>query len=289
MTKTLGIVRTIADLRARTRQWRDHGETSALVPTMGALHDGHLSLVDIGRTAADRVVATIFVNPKQFAPSEDFDSYPRGEHADLALLTDRQADLVFIPPAAEMYPDNFSTSVAVAGLTEQLCGASRPHFFGGVATVVAKLLIQAQTDFAIFGEKDYQQLLVIRRMARDLDIPTQILGAPIIREADGLAMSSRNEYLTPDQRKLAGRFNLILSETADAVACGAEIEVALSQGLKELNSAGFDQTDYLDIRDDTTLAAMSGTLDCPARIFGAVILGETRLIDNMIVTPNAPS
>ncbi len=287
MTKKLAIVRTVADLLTQVRTWRDLGESSALVPTMGALHEGHLSLIDVARATADHVVATIFVNPKQFAPSEDFDSYPRGEQADIALLEDRQADLVYIPAPAEMYPEDFSTSVTVTGISEPLCGASRPHFFSGVATVVAKLLIQAQTDFAVFGEKDYQQLLIIKRMARDLDIPTKILGAAIIRETDGLAMSSRNAYLTPHQRSVATRFNQVLAETADEIATGSDIGSALARGRDALVTAGFDQIDYLEVRDGDTLAAVTGKMDRAARIFGAVVLGDTRLIDNMIVAPNA--
>lgn len=286
MNREPAIVRTVAALRAQISQWRKDGRSIALVPTMGALHEGHLSLIDIGLARADRVVASIFINPKQFAPHEDFASYPRGERADITQLADRGTDMAFIPPVSEIYPENFSTSVAVANLTEQLCGASRPHFFGGIATVVTKLLNQVQADFAIFGEKDYQQLLVIRRLARDLDIPTQILGAPIIREADGLAMSSRNQYLTVEQRAVATRFNQILSQTADDIARGGDTAAALLRGQRELASAGFDQIDYLEVRDATTLAAITGTLDRPARIFGAVILGETRLIDNMPVEPH---
>lgn len=286
MTGSISTVRTVADLRARVGEWRSRGERSALVPTMGALHEGHLSLVDVAKASAQRVVVSIFVNPKQFAPSEDFSTYPRDEQDDLAKLAARGADLAFVPGPEEMYPPDFSTSVAVSDLTEMLDGASRPHFFGGVATVVAKLLIQAQCDYAVFGEKDYQQLLVVRRMARDLDIPTEIIGAPIIREPDGLAMSSRNAYLDRNERQLAGQLNVALRRMAAAIAQGTEIDIALAEGRQSLRDAGFPDIDYLEVRDAERLEALSGRLDRPARLFIAVMLGKTRLIDNVAVGPD---
>ncbi|MGI9413239.1 MAG: pantoate--beta-alanine ligase [Hyphomicrobiales bacterium] len=276
------VVRTVADLRRFTDAWRADGETSALVPTMGALHAGHLSLVDVARERAQRVVASIFVNPAQFSPSEDLATYPRDEAGDLAKLHEYATDLVFMPPGDEMYPANFSTSVEVGGLSEGLCGASRPHFFGGVATVVAKLLIQARCDHAVFGEKDYQQLLVVRRMARDLDIPTEIIGAPIIREEDGLAMSSRNQYLDAQQRQMAPHLYATLMSVADCIRSGTGVTDATDQGVQVLDHAGFD-VDYLELRDAATLEPLTALDDSPARLFAGAYLGKTRLIDNVAV------
>lgn len=209
------IVRTVPDLRARVAAWRAAGERVAVVPTMGALHAGHISLLDVARGRADRVIATVFVNPTQFAPHEDFDRYPRDEAADAAKLAAGGCNLLYAPDRSVMYPEGFSTVVEVAGVTAPLEGAFRPHFFAGVATVVAKLLIQAGADVAVFGEKDYQQLLLIRRMARDLDLPVEIVGAPTLREADGLAMSSRNAYLSAEERAVAARLNVVLRELAE--------------------------------------------------------------------------
>ncbi len=282
MSKTPQIVRTITALREVTSRWRADGEASALVPTMGALHAGHLSLVDEVHKHAKRSVASIFVNPRQFAEHEDLGTYPRDEDGDVAMLGERGTDLVFIPPVEEMYPPDFSTAVEVGDVTEGLCSASRPHFFGGVATVVAKLLIQAQCDYAIFGEKDFQQLLVIRRMARDLDIPTKILGAPIIREDDGLAMSSRNQYLDDQQRQMAPHLYATLCTVADAIRVAGEVEKALGDGTSVLATAGFD-VDYLELRDAVTLEPITTAPQTPARLFAGAYLGKTRLIDNMAV------
>jgi len=207
----LKTVTTIAELRDCVDAWRSHGEKIVLVPTMGALHEGHLSLVKLAGDTGDRTIVSIFVNPAQFAPNEDFGSYPREYDEDLEKLTQLDVDLVFMPPRQEIYPDDFSTHVEVRGLSQGLCGVSRPHFFGGVATVVAKLLNQCRPDVAIFGEKDYQQLLIIRRMARDLDMDVEILGAPLVREQDGLAMSSRNAYLTRQERATAPLLYPIIS------------------------------------------------------------------------------
>lgn len=282
MSQSPMVVKTVAELRRVTDAWRAAGEKSALVPTMGALHAGHLSLVDVGRERARRVVASIFVNPTQFAPSEDLDTYPRDEAGDLAKLQERDTDLVFMPSAEEMYPAHFSTSVQVGGLSEGLCGASRPHFFGGVATVVAKLLIQARCDFAVFGEKDYQQLLVVRRMARDLDIPTEIIGAPIIREDDGLAMSSRNQYLDDQQRQMAPHLHATLQSVAECIRSGTDVDEATGQGAQVLDQAGFD-VDYLDLRHAETLEPVRAFDGTPARLFAGAYLGKTRLIDNIAV------
>lgn len=277
------VARSAATLREAVAEWRKQGLTVALVPTMGALHEGHLSLVDLGRTRADHVVVSIFVNPTQFAPNEDFSAYPRTEAADAARL-EGKAHLIFAPNADDMYPQGFSTTISLTGVTEPLEGTFRPTHFSGVATVVAKLILRAMPDIAIFGEKDWQQLMVIRRMVTDLDIPAEILGGPIMREADGLAMSSRNVYLTPDERKAAGALNIILRETADSVAKGAAISQATAEGAKRILALGFDKLDYLEIRDADSLAAYPE--DRPtseARILVAAKIGKTRLIDNMPV------
>jgi pantoate--beta-alanine ligase len=255
-----------------------------MVPTMGALHEGHLSLVTLGKQAADRVVASIFVNPTQFAPNEDFDAYPRDEARDAGLLEGVGCDLLYAPTVEEMYAGGFSTSVTVAGVSEPLDGAARPHHFGGVATVVTKLLLQCGPDVAVFGEKDYQQLQVIRRLVADLDIPTEIIGAPTARAADGLALSSRNAYLTTQERKIAGRLNVILAETARALAAGESVEAAERHGLEALAAAGFEKVDYLEARGEADLARLGpGAIQEDARVLVAAWLGKTRLIDNMAV------
>lgn len=277
------VARSAADLRGAVTGWRKHGHSVALVPTMGALHAGHISLVELAKQKTDRVIVSIFVNPTQFAPNEDFSAYPRTEAADAQKL-EGKADLIFAPDAADMYPDGFSTTISLTGVTEPLEGTFRPTHFAGVATVVAKLILRAMPDIAIFGEKDWQQLMVIRRMVADLDIPVEILGGPIMREADGLAMSSRNVYLSPEERKAAGQLNIILRETAESVAKGASISEATEEGGKRILALGFDKVDYLEIRDAASLAAYPE--DRPtsnARILVAAKIGKTRLIDNMPV------
>lgn len=286
MGKTIETVETVTELREKIGAWSRSGQKIALVPTMGALHEGHLSLVEIAKKVGDRTVVSIFVNPTQFAPNEDFDSYPRDHDSDLHKLAGLGVDLVFVPARSEVYPEDFSTQVTVSGLTEPLCGASRPHFFGGVATIVAKLFNQCRPDIAIFGEKDYQQLLVIRRMARDLDMNVDVLGGPIVREADGLAMSSRNAYLSADERGNAPELFRTLSDIAENIAGGSAIEAQVSDGLMRLERAGF-QVDYLEVRDGETLSPVSERAEPPARVFGAAFLGKTRLIDNVPVP--APS
>ncbi|MDP1738251.1 MAG: pantoate--beta-alanine ligase [Caulobacter sp.] len=283
--RPLPVVRTVAELRAIVAGWRAAGERVALVPTMGALHAGHLSLVDLAGRLADRTVASIFVNPAQFAPHEDFDAYPRGEDRDAALLADAGCDLLFAPSAREMYPAGFATAVSVAtGVSEPLEGVSRPHFFGGVATVVAKLLIQAGPDVAIFGEKDYQQLLVIRRMARDLDLPVEIIGAPTTREADGLAMSSRNAYLTPEERAAARALPAAMRYAVAALRDGGEAVDVEGAVMASLTGAGFGRIDYVEIRDGETLERLGpGPVSPGARVFVAAWMGKTRLIDNWAV------
>lgn len=277
------IVTTVSALRQRVSGWRQQSRIVGLVPTMGALHEGHAALVRRSVERNDRTIVSIFVNPTQFSPSEDFETYPRDEEADLALLEELGADLVYMPAADEMYADGFSTCVTVSGITEGLCGVSRPHFFAGVATVVTKLLLQGLPDFAYFGEKDYQQLRVVSRMVRDLDIPVSIVGVPTVREEDGLAMSSRNAYLTPEERAAAPALYRILQEVAGRLRGGDAAESAAAWGRARLEEAGFAPVDYLEICDPETLAPLTGALSPggSARILAAAFLGKTRLIDNI--------
>jgi pantoate--beta-alanine ligase len=278
----LPVVRDVAALRAHVSAWRKTALRIGLVPTMGALHEGHLSLVRIAKEKCDRVVATLFVNPRQFAPHEDFERYPRDEAGDAALLAAAGCDLMYAPERGAMYPPGFATNVIVSEVSTPLEGEFRPHFFGGVATVVTKLLLQALPDAAFFGEKDYQQLQVIKRMARDLDIPVEIAGCPTVREHDGLAMSSRNAYLSADERRIAGRLNHIMHDAVKAVRNGDAIASAEADAARHLAAAGFTGVDYVSIRDAETLAPIAD-LARPARILAAVWLGKTRLIDNMAV------
>lgn len=280
--KTPAVSPDIPSLRAQVSVWRKAGQRIGLVPTMGALHEGHLSLVREAGKRADKVVASIFVNPTQFAPHEDFDRYPRTFEADREKLAAAGCDLIFAPGAAEMYPRGFATAVTMKGPALGLETEFRPHFFGGVAIVVAKLLIAAMPDIAIFGEKDYQQLLVIRRMAADLGLPIEIAGGAIVREADGLAMSSRNAYLSADERKIAGQLNLVLRAAIARLRKGdriADVEAASAMALLE---AGFASVDYVAVRDAETLEPIE-ELARPARILAAAKAGTTRLIDNMAV------
>ncbi len=284
----LPIVRTAADLRARVRRWRAEGERVALVPTMGALHEGHLSLIETARREAERVVASIFVNPIQFGPNEDLAAYPRQEAEDARMLARVECDLLYAPSVQEMYPADFSTLVSVGEVTESLCGAKRPGHFDGVATVVAKLLNQALPDVAVFGEKDWQQLTMIRRMVRDLDMPVKILGSPILRESDGLAMSSRNRYLTSEERKTAGKLNKALRAAAAYVTRGAPPEAAAQAASQALREAGFAAIDYVEFRDAETLDLVEHWDPAQsARIFAAARLGKARLIDNLPVGAGA--
>ena len=279
MSKTdLPIFRTIEAMRGQVALWKSQGLKIGLVPTMGALHAGHLSLIgEIRAQGADKVIVSIFVNPAQFAAHEDLDTYPRQEAADMAALTDTAACAVFAPSAAEMYPDGFVTSIDLQGPALGLETDERPHFFSGVALIVCKLLLQSQTDMAIFGEKDYQQLLVIRRMARDLDLPVEILAGPIIREADGLAMSSRNVYLSAEQRTIAGRLNRVMKHLATSPL---PVAAAESEAAKALLEAGFTAVEYATIRDAETLGPVTNTTTA-RRVLMAARLGEVRLIDNM--------
>ena len=277
-------MRTVADLRKHIALWRKGEVRVGLVPTMGALHQGHMALVEAARAECDRIVASIFVNPKQFAPTEDLGSYPRREAADLEMLASAGVDLVFIPAVDEIYPPGFATLVRVDGLTEGLCGAHRAGHFDGVTTVVTKLLIQALPDIAYFGEKDYQQLMVVRRLARDLDIPVRIMGVPTVREPDGLALSSRNAYLSQEERRIAPDLARVLRSVAAALAQQpAGVAGELARGLGELQDAGF-AVEYLEIRDAETLAPVTAQVTAPSRVFAAVHLGRTRLIDNTPLT-----
>jgi pantoate--beta-alanine ligase len=278
---SLPVVRDVPALRDAVGAWRRAGLSVGLVPTMGALHEGHLSLVRTAKERCDRVVASLFVNPKQFAPHEDFDRYPRDEAGDARMLAAAGCDLLFAPERSVMYPDGFATSVIVADVSVPLEGDFRPHFFGGVATVVSKLLLQCLPTVAFFGEKDYQQLLVIKKLARDLDIPVEIVGCATVREHDGLAMSSRNAYLSEDERRIAGRLNLILHDAIKAARAGAPIADVETEASRHLTAAGFTVVDYIAIRDADTLAPVTDASN--ARILAAAWLGKTRLIDNMAV------
>jgi pantoate--beta-alanine ligase len=278
------VARTVAALRRRVAGWRAQGESVGLVPTMGAIHAGHLALVAAARGECTRVVASLFVNPTQFGPAEDFAAYPRDEAGDVAAFAQAGVDLVFAPAVAEMYPAGFATGVHVGGVADVLEGARRPGHFDGVATVVAKLLLQALPDAAFFGEKDYQQLLVVRRLARDLDIPVRIAGVATVREADGLALSSRNRYLSPEERRAAPLLYRVLKDTAAALAARpAAVAAALARGVERLQAGGF-AVDYLELRGAADLAPLA-RLAGPARLLAAARLGRTRLIDNIAAAP----
>jgi pantoate--beta-alanine ligase len=277
------VVRTLAALRRNVQQWRESNERVALVPTMGALHAGHLALVRVARRRARRVIVSIFVNPTQFAPHEDFASYPRTFEADEAALAAANVDLIWAPPASTMYPPGFATRIVPEGpATVGLEDKFRPHFFGGVATVVGKLLIQCAPDFAVFGQKDYQQLKVVTRLARDLDLPTKIIGSPTIRERDGLAMSSRNAYLSEPERAAAPALHRVLVDCADRIAQGELIARVLDEGAAAIERAGF-ALDYLEARHAETLQPVQSASDGPIRLLTAARIGKTRLIDNIAI------
>jgi pantoate--beta-alanine ligase len=283
MSSAVPVVETVEELRAFVRGRRAAGELIGLVPTMGALHAGHLSLVEEARRHAERVIATIFVNPTQFGPNEAFLRYPRARDSDCAKLASVSTDLVFAPTVEEMYPPGFATTVTLEGCARtELEDRFRPTHFAGVATVVAKLLNQAHADVAVFGEKDYQQLLVIRHMARDLDIPTRILAGATLREHDGLAMSSRNVYLTEDDRARAPARYAALSNAARRIAEGAVIGQVMGDAREAIVGAGFD-IDYVEARHADTLARVARRHEGPIRILAAARLGATRLIDNVAV------
>jgi pantoate--beta-alanine ligase len=275
------IVRTLVPLRKAIAALRKKRGTIALIPTMGALHDGHFSLVQRARKQAGAVVVSIFVNPKQFAPTEDFGSYPRNFERDVAALSKLGVDLIWAPTGAVMYPEGFSTSVAPGGPARAgLEDAFRPHFFGGVTTVVAKLFLQVAPDYAMFGQKDYQQLKVVTRMARDLDLPVRVIGCATMRENDGLALSSRNVYLSPAERQTAPVLYRVLKECAARIKAGEATAAVLADGRAAVAQAGFT-VDYLEARHAETLEPVAGLADGPIRLLVAAKLGKTRLIDNL--------
>jgi pantoate--beta-alanine ligase len=283
MPRSPMVVRTVPALRRALDGLRVRKATTALVPTMGALHDGHVSLVRLAQHRATRVIVSIFVNPTQFAPTEDFGSYPRTWKSDVARLAAENVDLIWHPDVKVMYPEGFATRIvpegpATAGLEDRF----RPHFFGGVATVVGKLFTQCRPDFAIFGEKDFQQLRVVTQMARDLDLGVKVIGSKTVRERDGLAMSSRNVYLSPEQRRAAPELYRTMKECTQRLRAGEAIEPVMAGGAELIRTAGFD-VDYLEVRHAETLAPIASIKDGPLRMLVAARLGTTRLIDNVAV------
>jgi pantoate--beta-alanine ligase len=277
--------RSVSELRTRVAEWRKAGETIGLVPTMGALHEGHFALVRRAEAENRRTIATLFVNPTQFGPSEDLTAYPRNEAADRDKLAAIGVDVLFAPGVAEMYAPDAATTVTVARLTDHLCGPSRPGHFAGVATIVTKLLLQSLPDAAYFGEKDYQQLQVIRRLARDLDIPVRIVGVPTVRDTDGLALSSRNAYLSPNEHAAALALPRMLNAIAERLAQSPkEVAKQTAWGGDQLSAAGFTKIDYVEVCDAETLQPVAEVRG-PARVFAAAWMGRTRLIDNVPVQP----
>ncbi|WP_439530875.1 pantoate--beta-alanine ligase [Pannonibacter sp.] len=278
------ILHSRAELRATVDAWHRDGLQIGVVPTMGALHEGHLALVRRALEETDRVIVTIFVNPKQFNNASDLSTYPRTLEADTAKLRPLGTHVVYAPGVEDIYPAGFATNVSVSGVSEGLCGAHRPGHFDGVATVVAKLLLQTGADKAYFGEKDFQQLQVVRRLVADLDIPVEIVPCPTVREADGLAMSSRNVRLSPEDRAVAPRLAAILARTADALAGGAAAAPLLAAATADILAAGFSEVEYLELRAEDGLSPL-GLADRPARLLVAAWLGGVRLIDNIAVAP----
>lgn len=274
-------VENVSQLQQSLVEAAKAGKRVALVPTMGALHAGHIKLVEEAKKLADYVVASVFVNPVQFAPGEDFEKYPRSMDSDLKKLSDAGVSLAYTPSVADIYPPGFTTKVTVGDVGTVLCGKFRPGHFDGVATVVTKLLLRVLPHIAVFGEKDYQQLCIIRQLVSDLDMPMEIVGVPTVRESDGLAMSSRNAYLTAEERKLAPRFYEALTSVAQMITAGTAVEAAMMVGGTKLSSLGF-KVDYLDYRQADTLFVLDA-LEKPSRLLGAVRLGNTRLIDNIAI------
>lgn len=276
------IIRQIDPLRDALEELRQQKSSLGLVPTMGALHAGHMRLVETARAQCDAVIVSIFVNPTQFGEGEDLDSYPRQEAADAALVQAAGVDLIWAPTVDQVYPHGFATNISVSGVSTGLCGGSRPGHFDGVATVVAKLFNQVRPDAAFFGEKDYQQLAVIRRMARDLDFTHDIIGVPTVRDADGVALSSRNAYLTREQRDQAVALPTTMRDAAEAIAKGADIAAILGEAEAKLLTSGFHKVDYFELRNAETLENMT-VFEKPARLLAAAHIGSTRLIDNIAV------
>ena len=276
------IERSLTGLRTQTAIWRKAGETIGVVPTMGALHQGHLSLARAAREGCDRVIVTIFVNPKQFNNPDDLKNYPRTEHEDAKKLESIGVDLIYNPDGDQIYPDGFATNVSVGGLTDMLCGAHRPGHFDGVATVVSKLFLQTSADKAFFGEKDYQQLQIVRRMAMDLNIPIEVVGCPTIREMDGLAMSSRNLLISDRARVKAPVLAEVMNEMQEALVSGASMSDLLEDAKAKIVNAGFNEVEYLDLRDGNDLSLLDRPVE-GARLFAAAWLAGVRLIDNIAV------
>ena len=276
------IIRTLVELRSKVAGWKAAGESVAVVPTMGALHQGHLSLVRAAKQACDRVIVTIFINPKQFNNPEDYKNYPRTEEEDARKLIALKADVVYVPDGEQMYPNGFATTVSVEGITQGLCGAHRAGHFDGVATIVTKLFTQTQADKAFFGEKDYQQLQVVTRLARDLDLPIEVIGCPTIREEDGLAMSSRNLLLSDRARTWAPELHRAMEEMSEGLLAGGDLETLRAAAVSRVERAGFTQVEYLDLRSADQLELMT-TPDRPARLLAAAWLAGVRLIDNIAV------
>lgn len=276
------IIRDMLSLRHAVQVLHDMGGRIALVPTMGALHEGHMSLVRAGKEKADHVITSIFVNPAQFGPNEDLDAYPRQEDRDAAMLQKEGVVVLWAPTVREMYPRGFATSISVSGVSEGLCGAARPGHFDGVATVVCKLFNQVRPDVALFGEKDYQQLVVIRRMVADLDLPVEIVAVPTARAEDDLALSSRNAYLSSDERARAAEMPRAMCDAVDALERGEKIDAVLARVRTRLAAVGFGSIDYVELCDETSLQPVRH-LAAPARLLVAAHLGKTRLIDNFHV------
>ncbi|WP_170571386.1 pantoate--beta-alanine ligase [Ruegeria atlantica] len=279
---TAPILRRLSDLRALTTEWHRNGETIGVVPTMGALHQGHLSLVEAAKAGTDRVIVTIFVNPKQFNNPEDLAKYPRTENEDAQKLAPYGVDVIYVPEPEQIYPQGFATNVSVTGLTDVMEGEFRPGHFDGVATVVAKLFLQTQADRAYFGEKDYQQLMIVRRMARDLDIPIEVIGCPTVREPSGLAMSSRNLRLSPDGLAIAANKHRIMQGIAQSLKAGTTFDTLAAKAETDLLAAGFTQVEYVQLRCAETLEPLTHA-SRPARLFAAAWADGVRLIDNIPV------
>ncbi|MBL0318489.1 MAG: pantoate--beta-alanine ligase [Alphaproteobacteria bacterium] len=285
------VIRTPSTLQPLIKAYKLASESVCFVPTMGALHPGHLSLIETAKQHGRRVIASIFVNPAQFAPHEDFHAYPRPEDQDIALLQESGVDIAYLPHVSDMYPDGFSTKLSVGDIGQTLCGVSRPHFFDGVALVITKLFHHVQPDVAVFGEKDFQQLHIINKLTQDLDFPVSIIGNPVVREADGLAISSRNRYLSHQERRIAANLYTTLEAIATSLnqLSPLDVDTIRNHAAKELLADGFTKIDYLEIRDEATLSHVTYPLEKPIRILGAAYLGTTRLIDNIRFLPKIHS
>ncbi|WP_298260032.1 pantoate--beta-alanine ligase [uncultured Litoreibacter sp.] len=279
---TAPIVRSLTELRAMVFEWKANGETVGVVPTMGALHQGHLSLARAAKEGCDRVIVTIFINPKQFNNPEDYEKYPRTEEEDAVKLGPLNVDAIYVPDGPTMYPEGFATTVSVGGMTDVLCGAHRPGHFDGVATIVSKLFLQSQADRAYFGEKDFQQLQVVTRLAADLNIPIEVVGCPTIREEDGLAMSSRNLLLSDRARVWAPELNAAMQDMADGILAGGDVAELRAKAVARIERAGFTEVEYLDLRACDTLEELDAPTR-PARLLAAAWLAGVRLIDNIAV------